>query len=241
MNSQYNYITLSNVTKTYNGNSRSSVALNDISLSIEKSEFIVIVGKSGSGKSTLMNILSGIDYPSSGTVKNGDIFISKLTSTQLALWRGKNVGIVFQFFQLMPTLTIIENVMLPMEFANFNPPGGRKKRALELLGSVGLSDLANRFPNSISGGEKQRAAIARALANDPPLILADEPTGNLDSANAKIIYNLFNTLSQKGKTIFYITHDMEIKLDYTRIITLSDGQVSLISPNNNSLIKPEVR
>lgn len=218
-------IKIENVGKTYEEKTINYKVLENINLNINKGEFVVLLGKSGSGKSTLLNLIGGIDSPTTGEVIVGDVPVHSLNSNQSAVWRGRNVGIVFQFFQLMPTLTTLENVMLPMEFTNSINSNKRKERAVKLLEKVGLEKMMNKFPNTLSGGEKQRAAIARALANNPDIILADEPTGNLDSVNAKMIYKIFNELKNEGKTIVYITHDGEIKVDYSRLLKIADGNI----------------
>lgn len=220
------FIEVKNLTKVFNGSNKRFTALNGVSLSIQKGELIIISGKSGSGKSTLLNMLSGIDLPTEGEIIIGQVPIHKFKGNQLAAWRGTNIGIVFQFFQLMPTLTVLENVMLPMEFANIIPRNQQKERALELLQRMDITELANKFPAAISGGEKQRVAIARALANNPDFIIADEPTGNLDSANTNIIHQLFNSLASEGKTIVYVTHEKETALRYTRKIEMVDGKIA---------------
>jgi ABC-type lipoprotein export system ATPase subunit len=219
------FIEVNNLTKVFNGSDKRFTALNGVSLSIKKGELVVITGKSGCGKSTLLNMLSGIDQPSEGEVMIEHVPIHAYKGSQLAEWRGKNVGIVFQFFQLMPTLTVLENVMLPMEFTNRIARSQQKTRAMELLERMDIAALANNFPASISGGEKQRVAIARALANNPPFIIADEPTGNLDSANTASIHQLFNSLSDEGKTIVYVTHEKDTALRYARRIEMVDGKI----------------
>lgn len=220
------FIEIKSLEKTYNGSSAKFNALNEINLTISQGEFVVIVGKSGCGKSTLLNLLTGIDRPTKGEIIVGNVPLHKMNNNELALWRGENAGIVFQFFQLLPNLTILENVMLPMEFAgNYSSYQSRKERAIHLLKQVELFDHINKFPQKLSGGEKQRAAIARSLANNPQLITADEPTGNLDSQNSEMIHNLFNNLSAEGKTIIYVTHEKEIALNYNRKITLADGKI----------------
>jgi putative ABC transport system ATP-binding protein len=219
------FIEVKNLTKVFNGSEKRFTALNDVSLSIDKGELVIVSGKSGSGKSTLLNMLSGIDQPTEGQIFIGQVPIHNFRANQLAAWRGSNLGIVFQFFQLMPTLTVLENVMLPMEFANCVARSQQKHRAMELLERVDLSVMANKFPTSMSGGEKQRVAIARALANNPDFIMADEPTGNLDSFNTNSIHHLFNTLSEEGKTIVYVTHEKETALRFTRKIELVDGNI----------------
>lgn len=199
--------------------------LRGIELDIERGEFVAIIGKSGSGKSTLLNMLTGIDRPSSGEVWVGDTAIQRLNENQMALWRGQNVGIVFQFFQLLPTLSLLDNVMLPMDFANRYTVRERKTRALELLETVGMSEHAQKLPSAVSGGQQQRVAIARALANDPPLLVADEPTGNLDSATADSIFQLFLRLVRQGKTIVMVTHDNDLARRATRTVVVADGEI----------------
>jgi len=219
------FIEVKNLTKVFNGSEKRFTALNGVSFSVGKGELVIISGKSGSGKSTLLNMLSGIDYPTEGEVFIEQVPIHKFKGNQLAAWRGRNLGIVFQFFQLMPTLTVLENIMLPMEFAGLIARGHQKQRAMELLDRVGISSLANKFPASISGGEKQRVAIVRALANNPGFIVADEPTGNLDSMNTRSIHGLFNSLIDEGKTVVYVTHEKETSLNYTRKIEMVDGKI----------------
>lgn len=214
-------IELRNVAKMY-GNFR---ALQDIHLKVNAGEFVAIVGKSGSGKSTLLNILAGIDTPSAGEVMIDDIPVHRMTQDEVALWRGKNVGVVFQFFQLLPVLTVIENVMLPMDFCGVYPSRERRARAGELLERLGIADQANKLPALLSGGQQQRAAMARALANDPPILVADEPTGNLDSHTAESVLQLFQNLSLKGKTIVMVTHERDITKIVNRSITLADGKI----------------
>jgi putative ABC transport system ATP-binding protein len=200
-------------------------ALNSISLNVQAGEFVAVVGKSGSGKSTLMNVITGIDSVSSGSVRIGTIDVCSLNETQLARWRGNTIGIIFQFFQLLPTLTIIENVMLPMDFCNSYPAAQRKERALALLLKLGIAEQANKLPSALSGGQQQRAAIARALANDPPILLADEPTGNLDSETTCGIMQLFAQLVAEGKTLLMVTHERDFSEYFSRVITLKDGQL----------------
>ncbi len=227
-------IELKNVIKCFNGSIQKFTALNNVNMVIKKGEFVVLTGKSGSGKSTLLNMISGIDVPTSGHIIVNNVPLHNMSGNQLAIWRGTNIGIVFQFFQLLPTLTVLENVILPMEFAGIIPISQQRKRGIELLESVGLQNQLNKYPNLLSGGEKQRVAIARSLANNPKIIVADEPTGNLDSFNAEIIYDLFNFLNQQGKTIIYVTHDRNINLNYTRIVKLVDGQIDEIIINEES-------
>lgn len=219
------YIELRNVSKDYQAGSAVFSALKNINLSISKASFTIIKGASGSGKSTILNLLSGIDRPSKGEIHINNMALHKLNGEQLAKWRGASVGIVFQFFQLMPTLTVLENIILPMEFVKKLSRQEQKKKALGLLQKVKIDHLENKYPNALSGGEKQRVAIARALANNPDLIIADEPTGNLDSANTQIIHAIFEKLNREGKTIIYVTHEQALPKGYSHIIELSDGQV----------------
>lgn len=215
-------IKLRSVTKEYVSGRRNIQALAGISIDIERGEWVTLLGPSGCGKSTLLNMLSGIDRPTSGQVVVNGMEISTRTEEQLAQWRGRNIGVIFQFFQLMPTLTALENVLLPMDLAGL---GRDRKRANEMLERVGLSQLADHLPSELSGGEQQRVAIARALVNDPPLILADEPTGNLDSETGHRVLLLFRELWEQGKTIIMVTHDRS-NADYgSRIIELRDGSV----------------
>jgi putative ABC transport system ATP-binding protein len=201
------------------------VAVDHLSLEIARGEFVAVVGRSGSGKTTLLNLLAGIDRPTSGTVRVAGAELGSLSESGLAAWRGRNVGLVFQFFQLLPTLTVIENVLLPMDFAKTIPVGERHERARELLDRVGIGDQAGKMPATLSGGQQQRAAIARALANDPPLLLADEPTGNLDSVTADAVLKLFADLNAEGRTIVVITHERDIRAVAGREITLVDGRI----------------
>jgi putative ABC transport system ATP-binding protein len=218
-------IELSDVVKTYPLPAGEVVAIDHLSLTIAESEFVAIVGRSGSGKTTLLNLIAGIDRPTSGTVCVAGADLGSLSESELAGWRGENVGLVFQFFQLLPTLTVIENVMLPMDFAKKIPVGEQRARARQLLERVGVGDQADKVPATLSGGQQQRAAIARALANDPPLLLADEPTGNLDSATAGAVLELFADLNADGQTIVVVTHERDIRAMVGREVTLTDGRV----------------
>ncbi len=223
-------IELRNVTKSYPLGSGSFNALKNVSLTIGSSRLVAITGKSGSGKSTLLNIITGIDRPSEGSVVINGIRIDSLSETALASWRGKNVGVVFQFFQLLPTLTILENVMLPMDFCATYTRKERRDRALALLEKVDIKDQANKFPAALSGGQQQRAAIARALANDPPLLVADEPTGNLDSQTATSIFELFADLARSGKTVVVVTHEREFSTWFEDTIRIADGVIETQVP-----------
>jgi putative ABC transport system ATP-binding protein len=218
-------INVRGLTKSYPHPAGTFQALRGIDLEIGPGEFVAIVGKSGSGKSTLLNMLGGIDRPTSGSVAVEGTAIESLSRDALARWRGRRVGFVFQSFQLLPTLTVLENVMLPMDFANFGPVGERAARGRDLLAQVGVADQADKLPSALSGGQQQRAAIARALANDPPLVLADEPTGNLDSATGEAIFRLFATLVDAGRTVVVVTHDRDAASGVRRRITLADGSV----------------
>ena len=215
-------VVLSHVIKTYQAGRRAVQALLDVDLVVNRGEWVAILGPSGCGKSTLLNLLSGIDRPSSGLVRVLDADLGAMSEEKIARWRGRSVGIVFQFFQLMPTLTALENVLLPMQL---NSRDSRSGRAQSLLERVGLGNLADHFPNEMSGGEQQRVAIARALANDPPILLADEPTGNLDSASGQLVLDLLEQTWRDGSTLILVTHDREVAQMASRIITMRDGAI----------------
>lgn len=219
-------INLRQVVKTYETPSGPFTAIQDISLQVHAGEFVAVVGKSGSGKTTLLNVLAGIDRPTKGEVVVADTSLGSLSESQLAEWRGRTVGLVFQFFQLLPTLTVIENVMLPMDFAEIIPAGERRSKALVLLERVGIADQADKLPVTLSGGQQQRAAIARALANDPPILMADEPTGNLDEHTRTDVLELFAKLNAVGRTIIVVTHERDISQYTDRQVTLVDGRVA---------------
>jgi putative ABC transport system ATP-binding protein len=225
-------IKLKNVNKAFQIKDRTFTALQNINLEIERGEYLAIMGKSGSGKSTLLNMITGIDHPTQGNIKANGVEINELSESKLAKWRGENIGIVFQFFQLIPTLTILENLLLAMEFVNVIPKPERLHRAKELLVQMGIPEQADKMPASLSGGEQQRAAIARALANNPEIIVADEPTGNLDSKTAQSIHALLRSLAKSGKTVIVVTHENAFTLKYDRIITLSDGEIVLQEQEN---------
>lgn len=218
-------IDLRSIKKAYVTDAGPFLALKGIDLQVDSGEFVAVVGKSGSGKSTLINMFTGIDHPTEGEVVVAQTPIRQLNEGQMAEWRGRNLGIVFQFFQLLPTLTVVENVMIPMDLAGKYEEAERLDRAMFLLDQVGIAEDAYKFPASISGGEQQRAAIARALANDPPIIVADEPTGNLDSRTAESVFRLFESLVDEGKTILMVTHDGELAGRVPRTITLADGLI----------------
>jgi putative ABC transport system ATP-binding protein len=218
-------IRMTDVVKTYDTGEVPFTALRGIDLDVDAGEFIGLIGKSGSGKTTLINMITGIDRPSSGTVLIGGTPVHKLNENQLAVWRGKTIGVVFQFFQLLPTLTVAENVMLPMDFCNVYTTAERPERALHLLEQVEMADQADKLPSALSGGQQQRVAIARALANDPPILAADEPTGNLDSKTADSVFSLFERLVDDGKTIIMVTHDSDIASRVRRSLHVSDGEI----------------
>ncbi len=213
------------VSKSFATTSGSVDVLMDIDLQVAQGEYIAITGKSGSGKSTLLNILTAIDRPTAGEVVINGTALPQLDESQAAVWRRSNVGIIFQFFQLLPTLSVVDNVMLPMDFANILPTRKREVRAMELLDRVGMAGHANKIPTALSGGEQQRVAIARALANDPALIVADEPTGNLDSETGASIIGLFRQLVDDGKTLIVVTHEEPLNMLCSRVVTLSDGKI----------------
>jgi len=204
---------------------QSHAALDGLSLRIAAGEHVAVLGKSGSGKSTLLNLLAGLDRATAGRVQVVGTDLATLSEGDLARWRGPNVGVVFQFFQLLPTLTVLENLLLAMDLVSKVPTELRRMRAVDLLARVGVADQAAKLPAMLSGGQQQRAAIARALANDPPLLLADEPTGNLDSETAQDIGRLFQDLAQEGKTLLIVTHDAALAAGAQRVLRLKDGRI----------------
>lgn len=218
-------IQLDDVVKAYETEAGEFLALKGINLSIGEGEFVGVIGKSGSGKSTLINMVSGIDRPTKGEVHIGGAPVHTFNEGEMAKWRGRNLGIVFQFFQLLPILSVLENVMLPMDFCHLYSPTKRRNRAYEVLELVGVAEHANKLPSQLSGGEQQRVAIARALANDPPIILADEPTGNLDSKTSERVFHLFEALVKGGKTIIMVTHDSDQAKRVKRTIVIADGEI----------------
>jgi putative ABC transport system ATP-binding protein len=218
-------IRLQDVNKYYKTAAGNFQALKNVDLEINAGEFVSVIGKSGSGKSTLLNMITGIDRPTSGEVNVNGTAVHKLSENRLARWRGINLGIVFQFFQLLPTISVIENIMLPMDFCKTFPMRRREKRALELLELVELADHAYKLPTALSGGQQQRVAIARALANDPPIVIADEPTGNLDSKTADSVFKLFTDLVAQGKTIIVVTHDSALAKRTKRTALITDGEI----------------
>ena len=219
-------IDLTNVVKAYKTPAGDFLALKGINLKIDRGEFVMVTGKSGSGKSTLINMVTGIDRPTSGEVYVAGSGIHHLKEGPMAEWRGRNVGVIFQFFQLLPTLSCLENIMLPMDFCDLYSQKERAERAMHLLEQVEMAEHAHKLPSEISGGQQQRAAIARALANDPPILVADEPTGNLDSKTADSVFGLFNEFVAQNKTILMVTHDNELASRVSRQIIIADGEIA---------------
>jgi putative ABC transport system ATP-binding protein len=216
---------IKNVKKLYEIGEKGFLALKGVNLTINEGEFLAIVGKSGSGKSTLLNLLGGIDKPTEGNINIKGKEIGSMGENQLSRFRGDNIGFVFQFFQLMPTLTVLENVMMPMDFSRKIPAAKRRERAEMLLSKVGVLNQSSKFPSALSGGEQQRVAIARALSNDPDIILADEPTGNLDTQTAEDVFRLLKDLTNDGKNVIMVTHNRELAEKCRRMICISDGLI----------------
>ncbi|MBN1991922.1 MAG: cyclic nucleotide-binding domain-containing protein [Anaerolineae bacterium] len=219
-------INLRQVVKTYETPAGSFTALKGIDLQVNAGEFVAVIGKSGSGKSTLINMITGIDRPTLGEVFVGGTPIHKLNEDQIALWRGRNLGVIFQFFQLLPTLTLLENVMLPMELSHLYSRPEREEWAMHLLEQVDLVDQAHKFPTTLSGGQQQRGAIARALANSPAVLIADEPTGSLDSKTSDTIFELFENFAGQGKTVLMVTHDRDLAGRVSRVVFIADGEIT---------------
>jgi len=224
-NGNEHLIDLKQVVKTYESAAGSFTALKGINLQIDTGEFRSIVGKSGSGKSTLINVITGIDRPTSGQVMIENTAVHTLNEEQIAVWRGRTIGVIFQFFQLLPTLTAVENVMLPMDYCQVHPPNERPARAMALLEQVDMADYAHELPSALSGGQQQSIAIARALATDPPILTADEPTGNLDSRTAEVVFHLFENLVASGKTILMVTHDNDLAARAQTTLVIADGEI----------------
>ena len=218
-------IALEGVERTYRMGRVDYRALRGIDLEIAAGEMVAVIGPSGSGKSTILNLITGIDRPTDGSVTVDGQQIHTLSEEQLAVWRGRNVGIVFQFFQLLPTLSALENAVLPLDFARWRSKRERFERARRNLELVGLRDKADHLPAELSGGEQQRVAIARALASDPKLIVGDEPTGNLDTVTAAEMFELLERLNAEGKTVLFVTHDRELAARAHRVVTIRDGLV----------------
>ncbi len=219
-------VQIKDVIKTFPVGGGEVTILKGLSFDVKPGEFVSIVGPSGNGKSTLLNMITGIDRPTSGEVIVTGREVHKMSENQLAAWRGQHVGIIFQFFQMLPALTLLQNVMLPMDFAKKYSPRERKERALQLLETVDLADQANKLPGNVSGGQQQRAAIARALANDPELLVADEPTGNLDTRTANDVFDMFVQLVKQGKTLVMVTHDKELSRRVPRVVEIIDGRIT---------------
>ncbi len=225
-NGRHALVEVKDVVKTFAVGGGQVTILKGITFNVANGEFVSIVGPSGNGKSTLLNMVTGIDRPTEGQVIVGGNPVNKMSEDALARWRGENLGIIFQFFQMLPGLSLLNNVVLPMDLAGKFKPKERRERAMHLLDMVGLADQANKLPSLVSGGQQQRAAIARALANDPPLIVADEPTGNLDTASARAIFDLFQKLVKDGKTMLMVTHDKELARAVPRKIEIMDGRIT---------------
>lgn len=219
------FITVRDLVKTYPTPAGPLNVLRGINLDISKGDFVALVGPSGSGKTTFLNMLTGIDTPSSGSITVGDREITRRNGHRLTKWRAQHIGIVFQFFQLLPTLSVAANVMAPMDFANVWKSDERLARALQLLEYFGIADQAPKKPDTLSGGQQQRVALARALANNPPLIVADEPTGNLDRMSAKLVFDAFHALSKQGTTVIVVTHDRELVKSVPKIYEITDGVI----------------
>jgi putative ABC transport system ATP-binding protein len=219
-------VEIKDVVKKFRVGNNDVTILKGVSFQVQPGEFLSIVGPSGNGKSTLLNMITGIDRPSSGEIVVTGQRIDRLSEDRLAAWRGEQVGIIFQFFQMLPALSLLSNVMLPMDLAGKYKPRERRERAAHLLNLVGLGDQMHKLPSAVSGGQQQRAAIARALANDPTLLVADEPTGNLDSRTAHDVFNLFNEVVAQGKTLLVVTHDKELARQVPRVVEISDGRIT---------------
>jgi putative ABC transport system ATP-binding protein len=226
-NGKSDYIVqIRDVVKSFKVGDNDITILKGISFDVKTGEFVSIVGPSGNGKSTLLNMITGIDRPTDGEVIVTGKPVHKMSENQLAAWRGENVGIIFQFFQMLPALSLLQNVILPMDFANKYSPRERRERAMNLLEIVGLADQADKLPSMVSGGQQQRAAIARALANDPALLVGDEPTGNLDSRTAQDVFDLFSQLVEQGKTMLMVTHDKELAKRVPRVVEITNGKIT---------------
>jgi putative ABC transport system ATP-binding protein len=222
-----NYVVqIKDVIKSFKVGDGEITILKGISFDVKDGEFVSIVGPSGNGKSTLLNMITGIDRPSDGEVIVTGRDLNHMSENQLAAWRGENVGIIFQFFQMLPALSLLQNVILPMDFAGKYSPKERRERAMHLLETVDLADQANKLPSMVSGGQQQRAAIARALANDPPLLVADEPTGNLDSRTAQDVFELFSKLVESGKSMLMVTHDKDMARRVPRVVEITNGKIT---------------
>lgn len=224
-NAQNSLIQLKNLSKSYETEAGTFPALKNINLNIDKGDFVAIIGKSGSGKTTLINMITGIDRPTEGEVIIGGIPIHDMPTNKLAKWRGTNMGVIFQFFQLLPTLTAVENVILPMAFCKLFSRKERRERAMGLLKRVNMQEYVDKLPATLSGGQQQRVAIARSLATDPAILIADEPTGNLDSKTAEEVFRLFENMVAAGRTIIMVTHDVDLAKRARRSLTVADGVI----------------
>ena len=218
-------IQVTNLVKTYETPAGPVNVLKGIDLEINQGDFIALVGPAGGGKTTFLNMITGIDKPTHGEVVVDGIDVSESSEKKLTRWRGRNYGIVFQFFQLLPTLTVLENVLAPMDFCNVYAPAERKAKAMDLLERFDIADQANKTPDMLSGGQQQRVAIARALANNPPLVIGDEPTGNLDRMSAAVVFETFFEMQEQGHTIIIVTHDREIVRDVPTVLHMNDGLI----------------
>jgi putative ABC transport system ATP-binding protein len=225
-NGKQKIVEIKDVVKKFPVGNTEVTILKGVSFAVQTGEFVSIVGPSGNGKSTLLNMITGIDRPTSGEIIVTGKPVHQMSEDKLAAWRGENVGIIFQFFQMLPALSLLQNVILPMDLANKYTPKERRERALHLLGIVGMTEHANKLPSAVSGGQQQRAAIARALANDPPLIIGDEPTGNLDSRTSQDVFELFSSIVAQGKTMLMVTHDKELARRVPRVVEILDGKIT---------------
>ena len=218
-------IQISNLVKTYETSAGPLSVLQRIDLEIARGDFIALVGPSGGGKSTFLNMITGVDRPTSGMVVVDGVDVSTTSERKLTRWRARNIGIVFQFFQLLPTLTVMENVVMPMDFARVHSPRDRREKAMALLERFDVADQTEKTPDLLSGGQQQRVSIARALANDPVLLIGDEPTGNLDHMSAAVVLDTFYELQEQGHTVIIVTHDRDVVQDVPTVLTLRDGLV----------------
>jgi putative ABC transport system ATP-binding protein len=224
------FIQVKHLNKVYKTPAGEFPALKDINFALDAGGFNLVVGKSGAGKSTLVNMVTGVDHVTSGEIEIGGSAIHTLNENDMALWRGLNVGVIYQSFQLLPKLTIMDNILIPMDFCDLYKPVKSQEWAMSILEKVELADQAHKLPSTLSGGQQQRAAIARALANDPPLIVADEPTGNLDTNTAEVIFRLFRKLVDDGKTIFMVTHDESLVHRADQVLHIADGELAIAEP-----------
>ncbi len=219
-------VDLRRVVKRYESLAGAVTALKGVDLEVAPGEFLAVTGKSGSGKTTLVNMITGIDRSTSGEIRVAGAPVHALSAEQAAGWRIRTVGVIFQSFQLLPTLTVLQNVTLPMDFAHRYSIRERQERGLHLLDQMGIADHAHKLPSAVSGGQQQRVAIARAMANDPPVLVADEPTGSLDSATANAVVGIFEELAGQGKTVVMVTHDLDLAQRAGRMVTLADGEIA---------------